>query len=182
VNTLDWIFVVILALLGIRCMVKGFIAEILSVAAVLVGIFAGLLLYKGAAALLIGWGLPASPSALSGILGFAAVFAIAYLVIKLLERLLRESIEAAELGGVDRALGLILGLVEGLAFVAIILVAMQLLQPAFKSLPGYAKLLGGSAFARVILPIIGPELAKATQGINLSAPDLKLKLPAIKKP
>ncbi len=181
-NTLDWIFIVVLALMGIRCMIKGFISEILSVAAVLVGLFAGLLLYKSVGAIFVGWGLPATPAVLPGILGFAAAFAIAYLVVKLLERLLREGLEAAELGGVDRALGFVLGLAEGLAVVALILVAMQLLQPIFKSVSGYAGLLEGSAFARVILPIIGPEVIKATRGIKMETPELKLTLPAVKKP
>ncbi len=176
-NTLDWIFVVVLVLLGIRCMSRGFVAEVLSVAALLVGLLAGLLLYKPAGELLQGWGLAAKPAALPGALGFAAVFLIAYLVMKLVERVIREGIEAAELGGIDRALGLLLGLAEGLLLVSLVLVAMSLIRGAFSSMPGYAKLLDGSAFARFILPIVGPEVAKATQGIT--APELKL---PIKKP
>ena len=181
-NTLDWIFVVILVLLGIRCMSRGFVAEVLSVAALLVGLFAALLLYKPAGELLVRWGLVAQPAALPGILGFASVFLIAFLVMKLIERMIREGIEAAELGGIDRALGLILGLAEGFLLVALVLVAMSLIEPAFKSMPGYAKLLQGSAFARFILPIVGPEVVKATQGIK--APELKLPelKPPIKKP
>jgi len=181
-NTLDWIFIVVLAILGIRCMAKGFVAEILSVASVLGGLLAGLLLYKPAGELFVSWGLSSQPAALPGVLGFVAAFLAAYLVVKLVERLLREGIEEAELGGIDRFLGLVLGLAEALVLVALVLVLMSLLEPAFKSVPGYAKLLSGSAFARFILPIIGPELAKATQGINLSVPALQLKAPAVKKP
>jgi membrane protein required for colicin V production len=179
-NTLDWIFFVIVVLLGIRCMSKGFVAEVLSVAAILVGLFAALLLYKPAGELLMGWGLAARPAALPGILGFAAVFLVAFLIMKLVERLIKEGIEAAELGGIDRILGLLLGLAEGLLLISLVLVAMSLIAPAFKSMPGYAKLLNGSAFARFILPIVGPKIAdvaKATQGITV--PDLKLPL---KKP
>jgi membrane protein required for colicin V production len=172
-NTLDWIFVVVLALLGVRCMIKGFVSEVLSVAAILVGLLAGLFLYKAAGQLLVGWGLPATPQLLPAILGFAAVFLLAFLVVKLIERLLREGIEAAELGGVDRVLGLVLGLAEGLLLVSLVLVAMSLLEPALKSIAGYQKLLSGSFFARFLLPLIGPEVAKATQG---------MKLPAIRKP
>jgi membrane protein required for colicin V production len=184
-NTLDWIFIVILALLGVRCLVKGFITEVLSVASVLVGLLAGLLLYKTAAKLFVGWGLKAQPSFLPGLLGFVAIFAVGFVLMKIVESMIKEGVEAAELGGVDRFLGLILGLAEGLAIVCIILVAMSLLEPSLKSIDGYSKLLSGSAFARVILPIIGPEVAKATQGIKLDAPDLKqlqLKTPQIKKP
>ena len=178
-NALDWIFIVILALLGVRCMIKGFIAEVLSVAAILIGLLAGLFLYKGAGQIIVGWGLAAKPEVVPAILGFAAVFILAFLVVKLIERLLKEGIEAAELGGVDRALGLVLGLAEGLILVSFVLVAMSLLEPAFKSIAGYHKLLGGSFFAKLILPVIGPEVAKATQGIKVDVPAL---LPTVKKP
>jgi hypothetical protein len=50
---------------------------------------------------------------------------------------------------------------------------MSLIAPAFKSMPGYARLLNGSAFARFVLPIVGPEVAKATQGIKLDVPTIK---------
>jgi membrane protein required for colicin V production len=174
-NTLDWIFVVVLVLLGARCMIKGFVSEVLSVAALLVGLLSALFLYKAASQLLVSWGLAATPQIVPAILGFAIVFLLAFLLVKLIERLLREGIEAAELGGVDRILGLLLGLAEGLILVSLVLVAMSLLEPALKSIAGYHKLLSGSFFARLILPLIGPEVAKATQGI-------KLDLPAIKKP
>jgi membrane protein required for colicin V production len=183
-NTLDWIFIVVLVLLGIRCMVKGFVAEVLSVAALLVGLLAALVFYKTAAELFVSWGLAAHPASLPGVLGFAAVFLVGYIVMKLVERLITEGIEAAELGSVDRALGLVLGLAEGLLLISLALVVMSVLEPAFKTIPGYAKLLEGSAFARFILPIVGPEVAKATQGIKPDAPELRLQLkaPAVKKP
>jgi membrane protein required for colicin V production len=183
-NALDWIFIAILALLGIRCMIKGFVAEVLSVAAVLVGILAAVFLYRGAGLLFVGWGLSAAPEILPAILGFAAVFLVAFIIVKLIERLLEEGIEAARLGGVDRALGLGLGLAEGLVLVCLVLIAMSLLEPDMKSVSGFSKSLHNSFFARVFLPIVGPELAKATQGIDLRAPELKmqLKAPALKTP
>jgi membrane protein required for colicin V production len=172
-NALDWVFIVVFALLGIRCMVKGLVAEVLSVAAIFAGLLAGLFLYKAAAQLFVGWGLAAKPEILPSILGFAAVFIVAFLIVKLVARLLKEGIEAAELGGVDRALGFLLGLAEGLILVSFILVAMSLLEPALNSITGYSKLLAGSFFARIILPVIGPEVAKATQGIKLDVPAMK---------
>jgi membrane protein required for colicin V production len=174
-NALDWIFVVIVALLAIRCMVKGFVAEVLSVAGVLVGVLSGLFLYKTMARLFVSWGLKGQPEIFPDILGFAAAFLVAFLVVMIVERLLEEGIEAARLGGVDRALGLVLGLAEGLVLVSLVLVIMDLALPALSSVPGYAKLLQGSFFARLILPVLGPELSKATQGI-------KLNLPSVKKP
>lgn len=174
-NALDWVFIIILALLGIRCMVKGFVAEVLSVAAFFAGLLAGLFLYKSVGRIFVGWGLAAKPELLPSILGFIAVFLVAFLVVKFVARLLEEGIEAAQLGGVDRILGLVLGLAEGLILVSFILVAMRLLEPTLKSVAGYSKLLDGSFFSKLILPIIGPEVIKVAQG-------MKLNLPAIKKP
>lgn len=183
-NALDWVFIAILALLGIRCAIRGFITELLSVAAILLGLLAAIFLYKPAGQLFVGWGIPAKPEALPAILGFAAVFLLVFLLVKLIARLLREGMEAAQLGGVDRALGLVLGLAEGLVIVSLVLIAMSLLEPSLKSIAGYSKLLGGSFFAKLILPIIGPEVAKATQGIKLETPklELQLKAPTVKKP
>ena len=176
-NALDWIFIVVLVLLGIRCMVKGFLAEVLSVAAILLGLLAALFLYKPAGALLVGWGLKATPGILPAVLGFAAVFLLTFLAVKIAKRLLKAGIEAAELGAVDRALGLVLGLAEGALLVSIALVIMSLLEPSLKSIGGYSRLLSGSFFARTLLPILGPEVAKATQGIRIDAPKLPIKAP-----
>jgi membrane protein required for colicin V production len=173
-NGLDWVFVVVLALLGVRCMVKGFAAELFSMAALIVGVLAALFLYRPAAALFVSWGLDPKPAALPEVLGFAVAFFAAFLAMKLVGRLISEGVEASELGGLDRALGLLLGLAEGLLLVCLVLLAMSLVEPTLKSIPGYSKLLSESLFARVLLPIIGPEVARATQGIK--APELKLKL------
>jgi len=173
-NGLDWTFVVLLFLLGIRCMAKGFVAEILSMAGLIVGILAALLFYRPAGDFFVSRGLSAKPEGLPEVLGFISAFLVAFLAMKLVGRLVSEGVEAAELGGIDRILGLALGLAEGLILVCLVIVAMSLLEPSFKSFPGYSGLLRNSYFARAILPIVGPEVTKATQGIN--APELKLRL------
>jgi hypothetical protein len=79
-------------------------------------------------------------------------------------------------------LGFLLGLAEGALLVCVLLLAMGLLEPALKAIPGYSALISGSYIARVALPVIGPEAARAAQGIN--APELRLRLdpPAAGKP
>jgi membrane protein required for colicin V production len=166
-NVLDWIFVALIFLLGARCMARGFVAEILSVASVALGLLAALLLYKGAAALLRD---KLGVTTLPEVLAFAAIFLIVFLVVRLIDRLVSEGLEASQLGGLDRVLGLVLGLFEGILATAVILVALSLLQPILKSAVDLSKLIDGSAFGRVILPIVGPEVAKVTKGIGLIAP------------
>jgi membrane protein required for colicin V production len=171
-NSLDWVFIAILALLGIRCMAKGFVAELSSMASFLAGILVAILFYRPAGELLVGWGLSAKPAAFPEVLGFVVAFFAAFLLVRLVGRIVSEGVEAAQMGGLDRSLGLILGLAEGLLVVSLILIAMSLLEPRLKSVEGYARLLDDSVFAKLILPIVGPEVAKATQGIN--APELRL--------
>jgi len=181
-NGLDWTLIVLIGLLGIRCMIRGFAAEMLSMAALAAGILAALVLYRPAGALFTSWGLSPTPAALPDILGFIAAFAAAFLATRLVGRLASEGLESSELGGLDKALGLLLGLAEGLLLACLILLGMSLAEPAFASFPGYGKLLSGSAFAKVLLPLIGPELAKAVQGIKAPGLDLRLQHPAPSAP
>jgi len=176
-NVLDWIFVALIFLLGARCMSRGFVAEILSMASVGLGLLAALLLYKGAAALLRDkLGITTLPE----VLAFAAIFLIVFLIVRLLDRLVREGLEASQLGGLDRVLGLVLGLLEGILATALILVALSLLEPVLKPVADLSKLIDGSAFGRVILPIVGPEVAKVTQGMAGRAPSAAA--PASRRP
>jgi membrane protein required for colicin V production len=166
-NVLDWIFVVLIFLLGARCMSRGFVAEILAVASVGLGIIAALLLYKGAAALLRDkLGITTLPE----VLAFAVIFLIVFFIVRIIDRMVREGLEASQLGALDRVLGLVLGLVEGIVLTALILVGLSLLQPLLKEVVDISALLKGSAFGRVILPIVGPEVAKVAQGISTFTP------------
>ncbi len=176
-NTLDWILAGVLALLAIRCLVRGFVAEVLSVAAYVVGLLAALLLYKPAGALIKDkFGVATA----SEVIGFVAVFVMAFLVVKLLERMLRQSLEAAHLETADRILGFLLGAAEGLIAISLILIVISI-QPLFDA----KKLLDGSFFARSILPVVGPEVSKALGGAAQSLPKVelpKVELPKVKKP
>ncbi len=152
-NTMDWVFVGLIVILAIRCFVRGFVEEILSVASFVGGIFAALLLYRPAAALLRGkLGVTIVPE----VLGFLIVFLLAFLAVKLVERLVTDGLEASHLERADRIVGLFLGMIEGLLLVSVILIVMTIVR-----IPALQKTLEGSAFAKTILPIIGPEVSKA---------------------
>ncbi|HRZ64783.1 MAG TPA: CvpA family protein [Spirochaetia bacterium] len=174
-NGLDWVLAAIVLLLGLRCLFRGFVAEILSVAAYAVGLLAAVLLYRRAGAFVRE---ELGVETLPEVLGFAAVFLLAFLVVKLLERALNEALESSRLEAADRILGLVLGLGEGLLAATLILIVLQA-QPLFD----LGKLLGGSIFAKAILPIVGPEVSKALGPAALELPKLpKVELPALKKP
>jgi membrane protein required for colicin V production len=165
-NVLDWVCLGIIVLLAIRCLVRGFVAEVLSVAAYVVGAAASLLLYKQAGGLILAR-FPTLP--LPEVLAFVVVFALGFLLTRLLGKLLKEGLEAANLAVFDRLGGFILGCFEGLVAVSIILLVMQ----TIGGIVDTSKLLGGSVFAKAILPIVGPEVSKAIGG-NGKLPTLRL--------
>lgn len=155
-NALDWILLAILLLLGLRCLVRGFVQELLSVAAYAVGLGAALYLYKPAGALLASRfaGLP-----LPAVIAFAALFLVGFLLTRLLGKLLKEGLEAANLAWADKVLGFVIGLAEGFVVVALILLVLKV-QPLFDVKP----LLADSVFAKALLPIVEPGVAKALGG------------------
>jgi membrane protein required for colicin V production len=154
--------------------VRGFVAEILSVAAYLVGAAVALLLYKQGAVFLAAKvaGLPL-PEACS----FILIFILAFLLTKILGKMLKEGIEAAQLAALDRVLGFFLGIVEGLVAVSVILLVMQ----AINNIVPTKQLLDSSVFAKTILPVVGPEVAKALAPAGAKSPKLP-ELPKVQLP
>jgi membrane protein required for colicin V production len=162
-SPLDWIFVAIMLLLAVRCLVRGFVAELLSVASYAIGLGLALILYKQGGALLA-TSYPKLP--LPQAVAFIALFLIAFLLTRVLAKALAEGIEASHLEALDKVLGFILGAIEGLVAVSLILLLLQAIKPLIDT----TKLLSSSAFARTILPVIGPELAKVFAPAVKAAP------------
>jgi membrane protein required for colicin V production len=75
-----------------------------------------------------------------------------FILIKILELMLKEIVEGIKLGGADRFLGIIFGLAEGIIAVSLILFVMKI-QPLFDPAP----ILNKSVFAEILLPFITSE-------------------------
>ena len=149
---IDFIFSGLIVFFIIRCYIKGFISELLSMAAVLFGILAALFFFRNGAEILRTrfefdtWLFPE-------IVSFLAIFLIVALVINLVKLLLKEIISRIKLGGADRFLGMVLGFAEGIAVVSLILF-LFIIQPFFDA----GGILADSFFARFLLPIITGEV------------------------
>jgi len=145
---IDFIFIALIALFMIRCYLKGFIGELLSMAAIILGLLASLYFYKNGAVFLREkfWpGLKAIPE----ILAFIALFLIVFIVVKFLEIMLKGIINGIKLGGADRFLGIVFGLAEGLVVISLILFLLRI-QPLFDP----SSILSNSFFAGLLLPLI----------------------------
>ena len=162
VNPLDIVFIVIIAAGAIRVAIRGFIAEIMSVAALILGVAAAVFFSKAGALLIdtyIGF------SRWNQIVAFLVIFLAVYLIIKLIENVLHKVLEKIQLDRLDRALGLFLGLIEG-GLAVIFLVYLLTVQPLFE----LGTFLEKSSIARFIiefLPVAVPALQEAVQSAHV---------------
>ena len=115
----DWAAVALLLLLSLRGYQRGLIDQLSTFVAVGLGIVGGLYLHEAALPLL-----PAIPQPeIQLAASFALVFGGIAISVRLLGRLLRAAIHAFFLGGLDRLLGGVFGLLVGLQ---VLLIAMLL--------------------------------------------------------
>ncbi|MDR1506419.1 MAG: CvpA family protein [Treponema sp.] len=153
-HPIDTIFLVLLCLLTIRAFLKGFTGELIALVSFAFGIMGAVFFFRPGAAFI-------RTMAFSGVvvvpelIAFAGIFIVVFIAGKILDRVVKDIIERLHLDGLNRFLGFILGLIEGVALISVILVVLWV-QPLFDSAP----LLGKSFFARILLPLIG--LARET--------------------
>jgi membrane protein required for colicin V production len=155
INPLDIVFIVLIAAGAIRCAFKGFIAEIMSFAALILGVVAAVFFSKAGATLIdtyVGF------SNWNQIIAFLVIFVLVYLLVKLLEGILHRVLDKIHLEKLDRVLGFFLGLAEG-GLAVVLLVYLMHVQPIFD----LQALLDDSAIARFVLEII-PATAPAESG------------------
>ena len=146
INPLDIVFIVILAAAAIRCTFKGFVAELMSMAALILGIVAAIFFSKAGAMLIdtyIGY------SSWNQIIAFLVIFILVYLITKLVEGIIRRLLDRINLERLDKALGFFLGLAEGLIVIVFIVYLLEV-QPIFDT----EQLLESSFVARIVLEVV----------------------------
>jgi membrane protein required for colicin V production len=155
---MDIIFLVLIFIMVLRCGLRGFVKELLSMAAVVLGLLAAILFYKPGAAF-VRTKILADVAALPELIAFAALLAIVFFVIRILEHIIQDIITRINVGGLDHALGLVLGLLEGLILVSLLIFIINI-QPLFNG----ATLLEHSFFAKALAPLVG-ELRLSAPGV-----------------
>jgi membrane protein required for colicin V production len=145
---IDIIFIVLISILAIRGYLRGLITEIMSMAAIVLGMLAALCFYRNGGEFVRNRFMP-DLKTIPEIIAFVVLFLIVFLVIKILERILKDIVEGIRLGGADRILGLLFGFAEGMIVVSLVLFLLRI-QPLFKPEP----VLSDSYFASVLLPLI----------------------------
>ena len=155
---IDIFFIVLTAIMVIHGFIKGFIRELFSWAALVLSIWVAVLLFS-AGGEYIRSKLMEDVRVVPELLAFIAIFLLIMIAVKLLERILRDVVEGANLGAINKFLGAIFGLIEGLALTALILFLLST-QPLFDA----SALIDESIFLEYmapffrILPTLGDDI------------------------
>ncbi|MCL2600512.1 MAG: CvpA family protein [Treponema sp.] len=144
----DFVFAGIIILFVLRCVLRGFVSEIVSLAAVAFGFLSAILFFRGVGGMIRERFMPGIAT-VPEIIAFVGLFLVVFVIAKLLEALLKSIIDGFGLDWLDRVLGALLGLAEGVVIVCLLLFLITI-QPLF-----YADaVLGNSLFADILLPFI----------------------------
>ncbi len=146
VSGVDIVFIVILLFTTIRAGIRGFVRELMSMAAVILGITAAVVFSGIAAASLSRY---VESEAWSQVIAFLGLFLVVYVMVKIFETALDRLVERINLDSLDHALGFFLGLVEGLVVVFVLLLVLQI-QPFIAP----DRIITESVFAHFLLPLL----------------------------
>jgi membrane protein required for colicin V production len=145
---IDIIFIGIIIIFALNCAVKGFIREVMSLAAAILGALSAIFFFRAGAVFVRDSYMP-EIKVLPEIIAFVGIFLIVFVSIKLLEVMLKNIVEGIHLGGPDHVLGFIFGVAEGIIVVCFLLFVISV-QPFFDS----DSILNGSFFAELLLPFV----------------------------
>jgi len=148
IAVIDFVFIGIVIIFALRCAVRGFVSEIMFLAAVVFGFLSAIFFFRTLAEFLRETFMPGVAAA-PEVIAFAALFLLVFAVSKILESILRGILDGLRLGGLDRFLGAVLGFAEGIVVVCLVLFLITI-QPFFDS----DAALGNSFFAELLMPFI----------------------------
>jgi len=157
---IDVIFLILIVLMIIHGFVRGFITELFSWAAFILAIFAAVSLYHPAGEFIRSKFMQ-NVKYIPEIFAFIIIFILVILLLKMVEHVLKDIVEGAKLGGLNKILGLIFGLLEGVALVGVILFVLSV-QPVFDA----SKIIKDSFFAQFLLPLIQIPLHRGKDAIK----------------
>lgn len=157
---IDLIFLILIVLMLIHGYAKGFVEELFSWATLVLSMLAAVFFYAPGAEFIRSKTME-NVKYIPEVLAFVAIFLIVMIFMKMLERVLKDIIMGAKLGGVNKVLGAVFGLAEGFALTAIILFVLTV-QPLFDA----SKVIGDSIFAQILLPIIRAPMSRGREIIN----------------
>jgi membrane protein required for colicin V production len=120
----DILILVVLGIFLLKGVLRGFLREVCSLLGLLLGVLLAFYLHLPLSQWMLdlfGW-----PSQLCVILSFALIFLLTLLIFAVLGYLLHRFVKLVLLGGVNRALGALFGVMQGVVVLALILFAVDM--------------------------------------------------------
>ena len=120
----DILILVILGVFLLKGVLRGFLREVCSLLGLVLGVLLAFYLHVPLSQWMLdvfGW-----PSQLCVILSFALIFLLTLLIFAVLGYVLNRFVKLVLLGGVNRALGAVFGLMQGVVVLALILFALDM--------------------------------------------------------
>jgi membrane protein required for colicin V production len=143
---LDTACVIIILLIAIRASLRGLVEEVAGTASFVFGLLLSVLFFDEGAAFIRERGI-VEMSVIPEVIAFIAIFAIVFVVIKLIEGILKDIIRRISLSAIDHLLGFFFGIAEAVVVIMIVLIIINI-QPLFdKNI-----VLNNSFFAHVLMP------------------------------
>ena len=139
---IDIFFIVILIFTVINAAIKGFIHEFFSKAAFFLGIFLAAVFYPKLD-IYIRKGI--TIEILSKIVSFLLIFIAVYIVMRLIQVIVKKAFSGEIMSGLDHSLGVFVGIAEGIAIISLIL-GILYMQPWFD----VSDLLENSIFHKIL--------------------------------
>ncbi|GAH80879.1 unnamed protein product, partial [marine sediment metagenome] len=143
---IDIVFAILILAASIRGAFRGFVAEIGSMAALILGLGGAILFSKSLSQVLAGY---FGESVWNQLISFLLIFLVIYVLVKLLESLLHHLFERLNLERLDRVLGFFLGITEGFILIGVVLFVLNW-QTFFET----NALLADSLFAKILFPFL----------------------------
>ncbi|MCL2190588.1 MAG: CvpA family protein [Treponema sp.] len=145
---IDFVFAGVIVLFVLRCAVRGFVSEIMSLAALVFGVLSAVFFFRTVGDFLRERFMPGVQTIPEAI-AFVALFLLVFVLARVVESMLGGVIRGFGLDGLDRFLGVVLGFAEGIVVVCLLLLLASV-QPFFDP----DAVLGDSFFANLLLPFI----------------------------
>ncbi|MFW5426395.1 MAG: CvpA family protein [Methylophagaceae bacterium] len=116
----DFLIIGIILISALISIVRGFVKEVFSLASWALAFWVALLFYPHMATLLIDY--VATPS-IRSFVAFASLFVVTLILGALVNHLISQLVKKTGLSGTDRMLGIIFGLIRGVAIVTLLILA-----------------------------------------------------------
>ena len=126
-NFLDVAIIIIIGTSVIYSTIKGFVKDIFSLTAIILGIIAALLLYPLGSELLEPY---ISQTQVANIVSFSVIFLVVAVVTSLVGMLISKMIKGVNLSFYDRLFGAVFGFLKGFVLVAVIVIVLSVIMPS----------------------------------------------------